>query len=1190
MGTRKKAPHDGNSAVAHVAHATNEVIAIYPITPSSPMGEISDEKSARGEKNIWGTVPSVSELQSEAGAAGAIHGSLATGAMSTTFTASQGLLLMIPNMYKIAGELIPTVFHVSARALAAQGLNIFGDHSDVMACRQTGWVMLSSSSVQEAMDFALISQAATLESRIPFLHFFDGFRVSHEVSKIEELTFDDMRAMVDNDLVRAHRERGLSPDRPMISGTSQNPDVYFTGRETVNKYYDALPAIVQKQMDKFAKLTGRQYNLFDYVGAKDAEKVIIIMGSGCETVHEVVDNLTAKGEKVGVLKVRLFLPFETKAFINALPTTVKKLAVMDRTKEPGSIGEPLYQAVLTALAEAKVDGISKIDPVVVGGRYGLGSCEFIPGMIKAIYDNLNAAKPKNHFTVGICDDVCGTSLEYDAHFTTEGDDTYRAIFYGLGSDGTVGANKNTIKIISDETDNFTQAYFVYDSKKAGTLTSSHLRFGPKQIRAPYLITKAKFIACHNFSFLPKYDMLRNAEEGAAFLLTSEYSADEVWQHIPGRVQKQIVDKKLKFYVIDAIKIAEDLGLGARINSVMQSAFFKITNGQIMDEALAVKAMKDAIQKTYGNKGDKVVKMNHDAVDAGLQKIQEVKYSGVSNEVNPITSVPADAPKFVKDVTQKLLCQEGHTVKVSEMPADGRWITGTTKYEKRNIAVKIPVWNTETCIQCNNCVFVCPHGCLRAKVYDAACLSGAPATFKSADVKAAKAIGDGFEGKKYTLQVGAEDCTGCGLCIEACPAKEKGAIKMEHQSPLREQEVVNYNFFLDKLPDVDPTTVKLNTVKGSQFVTPLFEYSGACAGCGETGFMKLLSQLFGDRLIMGNATGCSSIYGGNLPTTPYTKRKDGRGPVWSNSLFEDTAEFAYGMRMTADKFMERAQEMSNDIIANGSADAELKSLLKEIVSATQITQNEIEAVRTNVEKAKKIVAAKGCCGDAECAKEFLSIADYLVKKSVWAIGGDGWAYDIGFGGLDHVIATGKNVNLLVMDTEVYSNTGGQASKATPKGAVAKFAAGGKPVGKKDLGAIAYSYGYVYVARVSLADPAQVVKAMLEAEAYDGPSVVIAYSHCVAHGITMSNGIEQAKKALATGHIVHYRYNPALALEGKNPLTIDSKEPTMPLGEFTITENRFRILKKANEKAYNELIESADKENKARFKTLKHLASE
>lgn len=1187
---RKKAPHDGNSAVAHVAHATNEVIAIYPITPSSPMGEISDEKSARGEKNIWGTVPSVSELQSEAGAAGAIHGSLATGAMSTTFTASQGLLLMIPNMYKIAGELTPTVFHVSARALAAQGLNIFGDHSDVMACRQTGWVMLSSSSVQEAMDFALISQAATLESRVPFLHFFDGFRVSHEVSKIEELTFDDMKTMIDNDLVRAHRARGLSPDNPMISGTSQNPDVYFTGRETVNKFYNAVPAIVQATMDKFAKLTGRQYKLFDYVGAPDAEKVIVIMGSGCETVHEVVEKQIAQGEKIGVLKVRLFLPLDTKAFVEALPKTVKKLAVMDRTKEPGSIGEPLYQAVITAIAEAKDEGVCKFDAnalKIVGGRYGLGSCEFIPGMVKAIYDNLDVAKPKNHFTIGINDDVCGTSLDYDAHFTTEGDETYRAIFYGLGSDGTVGANKNTIKIMSDETDNFTQAYFVYDSKKAGTLTSSHLRFGPTQIRAPYLITKANFIACHNFSFLPKYDMLRNAQEGASFLLTSEYTADEVWQHIPGRVQKQIIDKKLKFFVIDAIKIAKEIGLGARINSIMQAAFFKISG--VMDLAQATEAMKDAIKKTYGLKGDKVVSMNHEAVDAGLSQIHEVNYSSVSNDVKPITSVPADAPKFVKDVTQKLLCQEGHTVKVSEMPADGRWITGTTKYEKRNIAVDIPVWNTETCIQCNNCVFVCPHGCLRAKVYDSNCLSGAPATFKSADVKAAKAIGDGFEGKKYTLQVGPEDCTGCGLCVAACPPKF-AAITMQPQLPLHEQEVLNYDFFLNNIPDVDPTKVKLDSVKGSQFVTPLFEYSGACAGCGETGFMKLLSQLFGDRLIMGNATGCSSIYGGNLPTTPYTTRADGRGPVWSNSLFEDTAEFAYGMRMTADKFMERATEMANDTIASASADAELKTLLKEIIEANQITQVEIEAVRTKVDKAKKIIAEKGCCGDKECAKEFLSIADYLVKKSVWAIGGDGWAYDIGFGGLDHVIATGKNINLLVMDTEVYSNTGGQASKATPKGAVAKFAAGGKPVGKKDLGAIAYSYGYVYVARVSLADPAQVVKAMLEAEAYDGPSVIIAYSHCVAHGITMSNGIEQAKKALATGHIVHYRYNPALTLEGKNPLTIDSKEPTMPLGEYTITENRFRILQKANPEAYEKLIASADAENKARFKTLKHLATE
>ncbi|MCL1947161.1 MAG: pyruvate:ferredoxin (flavodoxin) oxidoreductase [Chitinivibrionia bacterium] len=1187
---RKKAPHDGNSAVAHVAHATNEVIAIYPITPSSPMGEISDEKSARGEKNIWGTVPSVSELQSEGGAAGAIHGALATGSMATTFTASQGLLLMIPNMYKIAGELTSTVFHVSARALAMQGLNIFGDHSDVMACRQTGWAMLASASVQEAMDFALIAQASTLECRIPFLHFFDGFRVSHEVQKIEELTFDDMKAMIDNDLVRAHRQRGLSPDRPMIAGTSQNPDVYFTGRETVNKYYHVLPSIVQKQMDKFAKIVGRQYKLYEYVGAKDAEKVIVIMGSGCETVQEVVEHLTAKGEKIGLLKVRLFHPIDEKAFVEALPSTVKKIAVLDRTKEPGSLGEPLYMATRTAIDEARETGVAKLsaNPRIVGGRYGLGSAEFTPGMVKAVYDNLDKNEPKNHFTIGINDDVCGTSLEFDANFTTEGNETYRAIFYGLGSDGTVGANKNTIKIIADKTDQFAQGYFEYDSKKAGTLTSSHLRFGPSQIRAPYLITKAKFIACHNFSFLPKYDMLKNAIEGATFLLTSEYPADEVWKHIPGRVQKQIIDKKLKFYVIDAIKIAEQLGLGARINTIMQAAFFKIS--QVMDEKLAVDSIKYAIQKSYGNKGEKIVKMNNDAVDAGLTQIHEVKYSSVTNPVEDIASVPSSAPNFVKEVTQKLLRQEGTTVKVSQMPADGKWITGTTQYEKRNIAVEVPVWDNapKACSQCNNCVFVCPHAAIRPKVYDASCLNGAPKTFKSTD-----ALGKEFEGKKYTLQVAIEDCTGCGLCVEICPLKEKNApLKMEHQLPLHEQEVENYDFFLNKLPDVDATTLKLDTVKGSQFVKPLFEYSGACAGCGETGYVKLLSQLFGDRLVIGNATGCSSIYGGNLPTTPFTKRADGRGPTWCNSLFEDNAEFAYGMRLTADKFNERAKEMAAVVIANDKADGELKSLLKSIVDAPQKTQVEIEAVRANVEKVKKILEQKGCCGDknSDCTKELLSIADYFVKKSIWAVGGDGWAYDIGFGGLDHVIASGKNVNLLVMDTEVYSNTGGQASKATPKGAVAKFAAGGKPVGKKDLGAIGYSYGYVYVARVSLANPSQVVKAMLEAEAYDGPSLIIAYSHCVAHGITMSNGVSQAKKAIETGHVVLYRYNPENTLQGKNPLTIDSKEPTLPLSDFTATENRFRILQKANPKAYEKLIASADAENRARIATLKHLASE
>ncbi|MDR0303318.1 MAG: pyruvate:ferredoxin (flavodoxin) oxidoreductase, partial [Chitinispirillales bacterium] len=917
--SRKKVPHDGNSAVAHVAHATNEIIAIYPITPSSPMGEISDEKSARGEKNIWGNVPHVAELQSEGGASGAVHGALATGALTTTFTASQGLLLMIPNMYKIAGELTPTVFHISARALAMQGLNIFGDHSDVMACRQTGFAMLASASVQEAMDFALISQAATLESRIPFIHFFDGFRVSHEVQKIEELSFDDMRAMIDDNLVRAHRQRGLSPDRPMIAGTSQNPDVYFTGRETVNKYYTALPEIVQKQMDKFAKIVGRQYKLYDYVGAKDAEKVIVVMGSACETTHEVVDCLTSKGEKIGVLKVRLFHPIDAKAFVEALPATVKKIAVLDRTKEPGSIGEPLYMAVKIAIGEAEELGIKKFGeyPRIVGGRYGLGSAEFTPGMVKAVFDNLDKKEPKNHFTVGINDDVTGTSLQYDANFTTEGNETYRAIFYGLGSDGTVGANKNTIKIIADGTDKFAQGYFEYDSKKAGTLTSSHLRFGPTQIRAPYLITKANFVACHNFSFLPKYDMLKNAMEGGTFLLTSEYSADEVWTKIPGRVQKQIVDKKLKFYVIDAIKIAEQLGLGARINTIMQVAFFKIS--QVMEEKKAIEAIKYAIQKTYGKKGEKIVKMNNDAVDAGLTQIHEVKYGGVTNSIEDIAGVPANAPAFVKEVTQQLLRQQGTNVKVSQMPDDGKWITGTTQYEKRNIAVEVPVWNNEpkACIQCNNCSFVCPHAAIRPKVYDADLLKSAPKTFKSAD-----AIGKEFEGKKFTVQIAVEDCTGCGLCVEVCPMKGKtDPIKMQHQLPIREQEIQNYDFFLSKLPDVDASTLKLDSVKGSQFVKPLFEYSGACAGCGETAYVKLLTQLFGDRLIIGNATGCSSIYGGNLPTTPYTKRADGRGPTWCNSLFEDNAEFAFGMRMTVDKFNERAKEWANDFLSCKENNAE-----------------------------------------------------------------------------------------------------------------------------------------------------------------------------------------------------------------------------------------------------------------------------
>ncbi|MBD3422539.1 MAG: pyruvate:ferredoxin (flavodoxin) oxidoreductase [Chitinivibrionales bacterium] len=1179
--SRTMVPHDGNSATAHVAHAVNEICAIYPITPSSPMGELADEKSARGEKNIWGTVPVVSELQSEAGAAGAVHGALCTGALTTTFTASQGLLLMIPNMYKIAGELTPTVFHVSARSVACQALSIFGDHSDVMAVRQTGFGLLSSNSVQEAMDMALIAQAASLESRVPFVHFFDGFRVSHEIQKIEEIPMDELRQMIDDDLVRAHRSRALSPDHPTIKGTAQNPDVFFQGRETVNRFYQECPQIVQKAMDKFASIVGRQYRLFDYFGAEDAEKVIVLMGSGAETVHDTVEYLNAQGEKVGMIKVRLYRPFNAKALVEALPKTVQKIGVLDRTKEPGSLGEPLYEDVRTAIGECMEDGLAQFAkyPRVVGGRYGLGSAEFTPAMVKGVFDELSNEKPKNHFVVGIDDDVTGSSIVYDPTFSTEGDETYRAMFYGLGSDGTVGANKNSIKIIGSETDNFAQGYFVYDSKKAGAITVSHLRFGPKQIRSPYLISRANFLACHNFSFLEKYDMLKNLVDEGIFLLTSPYNKDEVWEKLPGRVQKQIVDKKIKLYVIDALSIAESLGLGARINVVMQTAFFRISS--IMEEIKAIDAIKTAIKKTYGKKGEAVVNMNNSAVDKALEHIEEVPVPAQpTNPIEAIKPVPDDAPEFVRDVTAQLMKQEGDHVKVSQMPADGTWPTATTQYEKRNIAVHIPVWNSDTCIQCGQCSLVCPHATIRPKAYEEKYLAGAPATFKSADAKGGKDL----KGLKYTLQVAPEDCTGCGCCVDNCPVKEKGAIVMEEQAPLRRQEAENYTFFLG-IPDTDPAKYNLASVKGSQFVKPLFEYNGACAGCGETAYVKLVSQLFGDRALIANATGCSSIYGGNLPTTPYARRNDGRGPTWNNSLFEDCAELAFGMRLTVDKFYERAHEIADKMIAKDMVDADAKQKLGDILNADQSSQALIEEQRLRVDAVK---AALGSSAD-NMIKEFISLADYLVKKSVWAFGGDGWAYDIGYGGVDHVLASGKNVNVLVMDTEVYSNTGGQSSKATPMGAVAKFAASGKPVGKKDMGMIAMSYGYIYVAKVALgASPNQVVKAFMEAEAYDGPSLILCYAHCIAHGINMTKGLDNQKRAVESGHWPLYRYNPALAAEGKNPLKIESKDPSIALNDYALAENRYRILQKSNPEASQRLLEKAQKMAVSRYRLLKQMA--
>ena len=1186
---RKMVTIDGNTAAAYVAHATNEVIAIYPITPSSSMGEIADAKTAAGERNIWGAIPSVTEMQSEAGAAGAVHGALATGALTTTFTASQGLLLMIPNMYKIAGELLPTVFHISARSLACQALSIFGDHSDVMACRQIGFAMICSCNIQEVMDFALIAQQATLASRVPFLHFFDGFRTSHEVQKVEELSFDDMRAMIDDKLVAQHKARALSPDRAAISGTAQNPDVYFQGRETVNKFYLAAPQIVQDTMDKFAKLIGRSYHLFDYVGPDDAEKIIVIMGSGADTAHETAEFLASKGEKVGVVKVRLFRPFSTKHFIAALPKTVKKIAVLDRTKEPGSLGEPLYLDVRTAIGEAMAQKQMPFEkyPLIVGGRYGLGSKEFTPAMVKAIFGNLDAPQPKNGFTVGIIDDVAHTSLNVDESFEISDEGFFSGMFWGLGADGTVGANRNSIKIIGELTDNYAQGYFVYDSRKAGAVTISHLRFGKQLIRRPYLVSKADFVACHNSSFLEKFDMLSAARQGATFLLTSSHSKDEVWGILPQEVQKQIIDKKLKFYVIDAISLAAEIGLGPRINVIMQTAFFKISN--IIPLDTAVKAIKDAIRKTYGKKGEKIVEMNNAAVDGALERVYAVKVPDkVTSKIKMRPPVPGDAPDFVKEVTGELIALRGDKLPVSKMPADGKFPSGTTQYEKRNIAVNIPAWEPDICIQCGRCSLLCPHAAIRIKAYDPKFLENAPAAFKATDAK-----GKDFAGMKFTIQVAPEDCTGCGACVLSCPAEEKDeskkptgrkAINMVPQEPIRTQERENYKYFLS-IPNTDPELFKADTVKGSQLIPPLFEYSGACAGCGETAYVKLMSQLFGDRALIGNATGCSSIYGGNLPTTPYTKRPDGRGPAWSNSLFEDTAEFAMGMRLTVDKFKQRALELLDEVAKKGCIDAKLAEEIRAATLANEPAQAAIEQQRARVDKLKQ-QCKKSSCDDC---KQLLDIADYLVRKSVWGLGGDGWAYDIGYGGLDHVLASGADVNLLVLDTEVYSNTGGQMSKSTPRAAVAKFAAAGKPAPKKGLGLMAMTYGTVYVAKVAIgANPNQTVKAFIEAESYPGPSLIIAYAHCIAHGINMTAGYQEQKRAVDCGHWPLYRFNPQLKNQGKNPLQLDSKAPTLDFKDYAYGENRYRQLAKSKPQAAAELLKLATSDAAQRYALMGQLA--
>ncbi len=1179
MSEKKLVMIDGNTAAGHVAHALSEVIAIYPITPSSPMGEVADEYSAKGKKNIWGTVPEVVELQSEAGAAGAVHGALTTGALSSTFTASQGLLLMIPNMYKIAGELTSTVFHIAARAVAASSLSIFGDHQDVMACRQTGWAMLSSNNVQEVMDLAVISHAATLESRVPFLHFFDGFRTSHEIQKIEEVSYDVMQKMIDDELVRAHRARGLTPENPAIRGTAQNPDVYFQGREAVNEYYLKVPAIVQKAMDKYAKLTGRQYKLFEYFGAKDAERVVIAMGSGCDTIEETVEMLAAKGEKVGLLKVRLYRPFSAELFVAALPATVKAIAVLDRTKEPGSLGEPLYEDVRTAIGEMHGKTPFAGYPVVLGGRYGLGSKEFTPAMVKAVYDNL-AGEKKNKFTVGIEDDITNSSLKYDEDFFVEDDTMTEAMFYGLGSDGTVGANKNSIKIIGEATDNKAQAYFVYDSKKSGVITTSHLRFGMNAIRKPYLVSKADFIACHKFAFLEKYDILANAKKGSVFLLTSHYGKDQVWDHLPIEVQKHIIAKELKFYVIDAVSIAEKAGMGERINVVMQTAFFKISG--ILPEAEAVTLIKKFIEKSYSKKGADVVKKNIDTIDMALAGVEEVNYpKTASSKLKMLPAMTADAPEFVKKTLGTIAVNKGDSVKVSEVPNDGTFPTGTTQYEKRAIAERMPIWNPDACIQCGQCTVVCPHAVIRAKAYDPKYLAKAPAGFKSADYKTKE-----FEGWKYTIQPSAEDCTGCGLCVQQCPAKDKAnpeikAINMKNFAENRAVEAANWNYFFKDIPDPDQSKLNLGNAKFLAMKRPLFEFSGACAGCGETPYVKLLSQLFGDRAVIANATGCSSIYGGNLPTTPYAKNAAGQGPAWSNSLFEDAAEFGYGMRLTSDKLAVYAREVAETVKGKGIAAATIGAIL----ANDQADDAAIEAQRASIETLKKELAAS----KDESAKELASLTDHLIKRSVWVIGGDGWAYDIGFGGLDHVIASGRNINLLVLDTEVYSNTGGQMSKATPIGAVAKFAAGGKSISKKDLGMIAMSYGYVYVAKISMgANMNQVIKAFREAEAYDGPSIIIAYSHCINHGINMEKGMSNQKEVVSCGLWPLYRYDPRLVEQGKNPFQLDSKEPDFNLADFMYKEVRFKSLKAADPARAETLLKKAEVVARRQWKEYEYLS--
>jgi pyruvate-ferredoxin/flavodoxin oxidoreductase len=1180
MTTRRRITIDGNEAAASVAYRASETIAIYPITPSSPMAELCDEWSSRKVPNLWGVVPEMAEMQSEAGAAGAVHGALQAGSLSTTFTASQGLLLMIPNMYKIAGELTPFTMHVAARTLATHALSIFGDHSDVMACRQTGFALLCSNSVQEAHDMAAVAHAATLETRIPFLHFFDGFRTSHEVAKIEELSDDDLRALIQEPLVHAHRQRGLTPDRPVLRGTAQNPDVFFQAREAANGFYDACPTVVERTMRQFADLTGRRYGLFEYVGDPAAERVIVIMGSGADTVHETVEYLVARGERVGVLKVRLYRPFVSTAFLAALPKTVKSLAVLDRTKEPGATGDPLYLDVTTALAEALAEGRSPFaaPPRLIAGRYGLSSKEFTPAMIKTVFDEIAKDKPKHHFNVGIIDDVTHTSLPWDPAFRTESDDVSAAVFYGLGADGTVGANKNSIKIVGQETELHAQGYFVYDSKKSGAITISHLRMSKRPIRSAYLVDRASFVACHQFEFVDKIDVLESAAPGAAFLLNAPFEPGDVWNHLPREMQEQLIEKKIRFFAIDAYDLAKRNGMGTRINTIMQTCFFAIAG--LLPKEEAIRHIKKTIEKTYGKRGPEVVRRNCEVVDQALAHLHAIPVPAtVSARHGRPPLVSEKAPDFVQKVTAVMLAGKGDLLPVSAFPVDGTWPMATAKWEKRNIALEIPVWDSKICIQCNQCALVCPHAAIRAKVYDDSVLPGAPPTFKFTPYK-----GQEHKGKQFTIQVAPEDCTGCNLCVTICPAKDRTnpkhkAIDMHPQAPLRESERANYDFFLD-IPETSRTELTRIDHKSSQFLEPLFEYSGACAGCGETPYLKLLTQLFGDRLLIANATGCSSIYGGNLPTTPYTTNRDGRGPAWSNSLFEDNAEFGFGFRLALDAHVAAARLLVQHLtpqIGEGLAAA--------LLDAEQSNETGIAAQRDRVVALRRQLAA---LTTAE-ARRLETLADSLVKKSVWLVGGDGWAYDIGYGGLDHVLANRRDVNVLVMDTEVYSNTGGQQSKATPLGAAAKFAAAGKPVGKKDLGLLANMYGHVYVARVAFgAKMAQTAQAFLEAESYAGPSLIIAYSHCIAHGYDMANGAAQQKLAVDSGVWPLYRFDPRRIPQGEPPLHLDYGPPKAKVADYMRNESRFRMVERADPARYKKFVAESQAAAERRYAVYSQLA--